>query len=151
MGLFRNDKEIVYPFSGFEIQLFYKGKPAAQAKIIRQYKIVGEGDFIKENVVADKEGRFVFESVSMSYREPLLSAVGYMSHQSIYAHYNNEDFHIWEATRMLKEEFSEFDGKASTQVKCELTDEAIGIALPLGRGLFVTSCVWDVKEKEEKE
>jgi len=141
MGLFsKKEKEIVYPFSGFEGQLLYKGEPAAGAKITRKYNQMDKDKF-EETITADAEGRFKFESIAVEYNPPALRALDYMSHQSIFVKYNNEEFQIWGGGKGDREEFAEFNGQPKNLI-CEITGDIRRVDAK--KGFVGTACYWDV-------
>lgn len=135
MGLLKKEK--VFPFSGFEGQLLFKGKPAAGAKITRSYELFKES--ASETIETDQEGHFSFESIEIPFRTPLLAPVEFLSFQDIFVDYNNKEFHIWTSSKRSKQEYAEFGGQR-VKVKCEITKEPVGKELP--KGLLVTSCEW---------
>ena len=137
MGLFNNKKEIVYPFSGFDGQLLYKGEPAAGAQLTRSYDMFGEK--FEETITADEEGRFAFSSIAKEFRAPLFSPVEFLVYQDIFVKYHENKFHIWTAGKSAKEEYAEFNG-TKVKINCELTNEPSGKSLPTI--LLVTSCNW---------
>lgn len=130
-------KEIVCPFSGFEGQLFYQGKPAAGARITRSYELFKEKG--EETIFADEEGRFRFESIFIPFKTPFLAPVEFLSYQNIYVSYEKHEFHVWTSSKGSKLEYAEFGGAFKT-VTCEITDEPIGVDVE--DGLLVTSCIW---------
>ena len=134
-------KITVYPFSAFEGQLFYKGKPASHAKVTRTYD--WDGTLNEETIEADAEGRFAFESVSVETKESLNQ---FVSSQEIYVLYDDQKFEIWGAGKIAEEEFGEFGGKPEN-LSCELTDEPRAVQLP--RGYVGTSCFWDAIKSEK--
>ena len=139
MGLFTNNKETVYPFSGFDGQLLYRGNPAANAKITRSYEQLG-GDTHEETIYADSEGRFSFESITSEFKKPVLAPVEYMSHQSIFVEYLGENIQIWGGGKADKSEFAEFGGSSPKQLTCEITGEAK--LFELAKGGIVSRCTW---------
>ena len=132
-------KITVYPFSGFEGQLFYKGKPAAFAKVKRTYD--WDDTLHEEEVTADEQGRFRFESVSVEIRESLAQ---FVSSQKINVEFNNLDIRIWSCGKIAEEEFGEFGGKPKN-LTCELTDEWKSMQLP--DGIVGSICSWSTHEK----
>lgn len=139
MSLLNKKKEIVYPFSGFEGQLLYKGEPAANAKITRIYNQMEQGE-IQETATTDNEGKFNFESIALEFKKPLISAVSYISHQKIFVTFNQETYQIWGGGKSSKLEFSEFGNKRPEQLTCELTDEPY--VVDLEKDGIVTNCKW---------
>lgn len=141
MGLFSNKLEVVYPASGFEGQLLYKGQPASGAVIERVYDQMEQGE-VKEKTVADEQGRFKFLSVALDYKEPWLSPVSYQSHQTITVTYKELEIEIWRGSKSGKGEFSEFSGKPKN-FTCELTEQKRSLRVDFG--FFGTNCHWDVE------
>jgi hypothetical protein len=140
MGLFKKDKEIVYPFSGFEGQLLFKGEPAAGAKIIRSYELQG-ADKVEETINSDSNGLFKFESIAVEHKKPTLAPLNFLSHQDIFVEYKNQTYNIWTGGKTDKAEFSEFKGKPK-DLTCELTDDTHTV--DLGIGFIGTNCHWTV-------
>ena len=127
-------KITVYPFSGFEGQLFYNGKPAAFAKVKRTYD--WDDTLHEEEVTADEQGRFRFESVSVEIRESLSQ---FVSSQEVFVSYEEQVFNIWSCGKIAKEEFGEFGGKPSL-LSCDITQEQSAHKLP--NGYVGSSCHW---------
>ena len=142
MGFFNNKKEIVYPFSGFEGQLFYKGEPAAGAQLTRSYDMFGEK--FEESIMADKEGRFAFTSIAKEFRTPLFSPVEFLVHQDIFVKYGENSYQIWAGGKMDKEEYSEFNGKPSA-LSCEITSDLRRVDLK--HGFIGTNCHWNLQKE----
>lgn len=140
MSLWGREKETVYPFSGFDGQVLFKGKPAAGAVLTRSYNQMGAGK-VKDSVTADDQGRFRFQSIALEYTEPRLSAVDYLSRQDIFVAYAGEDFLIWSEAKRKREEYAEMEGERKVVV-CEVTAEPVPIERDDGVGLLVTNCVW---------
>ncbi len=125
----------VYPFSGFEGQLFHKGQPAAHAKIRRTYN--WDGDTHEEVIEADEQGRFKFDSISVETKESL---VQFVSDQHVHVDFDGASFEIWDCGKLAKGEFAEFGGEPKN-LRCEITDDSKSFQLPLG---FASSnCTWD--------
>lgn len=140
MGLFNKKTETVYPFSGFDGQLFYKGEPAAGAVITRIYNQMEEGE-VEETTTADDHGYFQFKSISTEFKQPTLSSLSYLSRQKIIVNYKHENFRIWGGGKPDKREFSEFQGKPKN-FTCELTEDRRTI--DHGVSFIGTNCHWDI-------
>ena len=140
MGLFNNKKEIVYPFSGFDGQLLYKGEPAAGAQLTRSYDMFGEK--FEETIIADEEGRFAFTSIAKEFRAPLFSPVEFLVHQEIFVDFKSKRIQIWGTSKRLKGEYSEFNGK-SVFIRCEITEEPRAVERSEQQGLMVTNFYWE--------
>ena len=137
MGLFNNKKEIVYPFSGFDGQLLYKGEPAAGAQLTRSYDMFGEK--FEETITADEEGRFAFSSIAKEFRAPMMRPVNFLVSQEINVHYKGVRYDIWSGSKFQKGEFEEFGGEPKDFI-CELIEDMRTIEF--GLSFFGTNCKW---------
>ena len=70
--------------------MFYKGEPAAFAEVHRTYD--WNDTLHEEEVTADEQGRFRFESVSVEIRESLAQ---FVFSQKINVEFNNLNIRIW--------------------------------------------------------
>ncbi len=80
MGMLK--KEPAYPFSGFSGQLLFKGKSAVNAKITRTYELLD--DKHEETITADSDGNFIFDSIEVKYRTPMLASVEFSALQEVF-------------------------------------------------------------------
>ncbi len=138
MGILK--KETAYPFSSFSGQLLFKGKPAVQAKITRQYELLD--DKHEETIIADTEGRFSFESIPVKYRTPLLATVEFSALQEVFVEYQGNNYQIWASSKRIKDEHGEFGGKKPKNFYCEITDELDRFDNPI-IGFAATNCHWE--------
>ena len=139
MSLFPTTEVCV--FSPLEGVLTYKGEPAAGAKIVRVVKWKddkGETD----TYYADAQGRFSLPEMRRSW--PRTGLAQFVTHQSLYVHYEGQEFHIWEMGHGSKERFGEFGGPLEGVV-CEITGDLE--PAPTSTGILGTSCRWKGFEK----
>lgn len=129
-------KTIVYPFSGFEGQILFQGKPASHATVKRNYN--WDGTDHEMIIKADSQGRFSFGPVAI---ESKISLQQFVSHQSISVTFMGKNFDIWIATKLAPEEFSEF-GSRIKNLTCELTEKRR--AIQQVSGFVGTSCHWEL-------
>ncbi|MGH1485612.1 MAG: DUF6795 domain-containing protein [Cellvibrionaceae bacterium] len=134
--------EPAYPFSGFSGQLFFKGEPAAQAKVTRIYELESKKGPQQDIVVTDEKGEFSFESVLLRYRNPVLGAFEFLSHQDVIVEYNGEEYQIWGGSKFNKDEYAEFGGKPNN-FRCELIEDIRRVEI--GKGVYGTNCHWVVE------
>lgn len=127
----------VYLFSPMQGKLTYKGKPAANAKIVR-HLIWKDETGEKEIFHANENGEFNLPVKKEKIKIPLLSE--FVISQEIVVFYQDQKFEIWGISKHNTEEYGELGGKLEN-LRCELTDELRFPEIP--QGLFGTSCVWD--------
>ena len=138
MGILK--KEPAYPFSGFSCQLFFKGEPAAHAKVIRSYELASKNEKHEEFAVADAQGRFSFDSIVVQYRTPVLGPVEFLSRQRVFVEYQGEEYPIWVGAKFDKGEYAEF-GEKFRKLRCELTEDIRRIDVK--KSYYGTSCHWN--------
>ncbi len=129
--------EDVCVFSAMEGTITFQGKPAVGAKIVRIVRWKddkGESD----TTVTNDIGHFSLPVMNRVLRR--LFPVEFVAHQSIFVHYQGQEYHIWEMAKRDQREFGELGGKP-VNFKCEITDEIVPVEVK--RGLLVTSCTWD--------
>ncbi|MGH1485611.1 MAG: DUF6795 domain-containing protein [Cellvibrionaceae bacterium] len=139
MGMLK--KELAYPFSGFSGQLLFNGEPAANAKITRVYELESKKELQKDEVVADQQGRFSFDAITVQYRTPVLGAFEFLSHQDVIVEYKGEEYQIWGGGKFNKDEYAEFGGKPNN-FRCELTEDIRRVEIE--KGVYGTNCHWDI-------
>lgn len=130
--------EDVCVFSAMEGTITFQGKPAVGAKvtlIVRWKDEKGE----TETTVTDEKGRFSLPVMNRVLRQ--LFPAEFVAHQSIFVHYQGQEYHIWEMSKRDGGEYEEFGGRP-VNLRCEITDE-LSYDVEIKRGLLVTSCVWD--------
>ena len=140
MGMLK--AEPAYAFSGFSGQLLFKGEPANNAKVIRQYRLQNESNVHEDFVITGKSGDFTFSSILIQYRVPILSSHAFLSHQDVIVEYQGETYDIWIGGKTEPREYTEFGGKPKN-LRCELTSEPRRVKNELA-GVIVTNCHWDV-------
>lgn len=138
MSLFKGEKVCIA--SGFEGRVTMKGKPAAGARIVRKFNWKDEKGETEETV-ADEDGRFGFPSHWDVLRRFL--PVEVVAYQSLFVHYDGQEYQVWGTGKMQKSEYSEFGGKPKN-FRCELTDELRRVDLE--HGFVGTSCYWECAE-----
>ena len=131
-------------FSPMQGKLTYKGKPAANAKIIRH--IIWKDDTgEKETFYANEQGEFNLPIKREKVKIPALGE--FVITQEIVVHYENQQFDIWGISKSDLGEYGELGGKLEN-FRCELTNE---LRFPeISNGLFGTSCEWDAIVKQGK-
>lgn len=138
MSFFKRDN--VCLASAFEGKLTFKGKPAADARIVRTYKWKDDKGETEETT-ADKNGRFSFPAHWTKMR--LTGLVQLVIHQEIFVYYKEQEYQIWAIGKLVPEVYSEFGGKPKN-IRCEITDELRRVDLE--HGFVGTSCYWDKTE-----
>ncbi|MCP4338672.1 MAG: DUF4198 domain-containing protein [Desulfobulbaceae bacterium] len=118
----------------------FDGKPATGARIVGNFNWKDDNGET-EGTIADNDGRFSFTSHWDVLRRVL--PVEFVVHQSIFVHYKDNKYQVWETGKREKIQFSEFGGK-SKNFRCELTDEIRRVDLE--RGFVGTNCYWDIIE-----
>ncbi len=135
MSLFKGEEVCV--FSAINGVITYEGKPAAGAKIIRKVRWKDkEGE--SDSTMVGENGEFNLPVMNRTMRQFLPTQ--FVAHQSIYVHFNGQEYHIWEMGKPTKVENGELGGIPSN-FRCELTDELMAVRIK--RGTLVTSCIWD--------
>ncbi|PKF62714.1 hypothetical protein CW745_04645 [Psychromonas sp. psych-6C06] len=123
----------------------FEGKPAAGVKLVRMV------DYNKkqyDETITDEDGKFYFPAI---YRTNLIGKVLPMQFavaQNIIAYKDNDEFLIWEATKMDPAANSESRGKPLA-VTCELALEELSGILVNG-DVIISRCNWDVEADEAK-
>lgn len=144
MSIFGETEEVRFcVFSHFEGQLLYKGATASGARIVRKYTLQDHKKFIEEELIADENGRFRFESKWADLKVGALSE--FRVRQRVYVYYNDQEFVIWNASKAFKDEFADFGGKP-TNLSCEISTDRRRVELEIS-ALVHTNCHWDIAEK----
>lgn len=138
--------EDVCVFSAMEGTITFQGKPAVGAKvalIVRWKDEKGE----TETTVTDEKGRFSLPVMNRVLRQ--LFPAEFVAHQSIFVHYQGQEYQIWGMGKHDEgEEYGELGG-VPINLRCELTDEPVPVEAK--GGLLVTSCVWNSIDKENRK
>ncbi len=133
--------EKVCLFSSMEGQLTFQGEPVKGAKIVRKIAVNDK----KEEpsfVTTDEKGMFSFSVVNKVIRQIFPAEI--VTVQSLFVHYQGQEYHVWHMARRDGGEYEEFGGKP-VNLRCEITDEIVPVEIK--RGLLVTSCIWDSIEE----
>lgn len=124
-------------------KLTYKGKPAANAKIVR-HLIWKDASGEKETFYSNENGEFSLPIKREKIKVPILGEL--VISQEIVVYYKNQNFEIWGISKHNIEEYGELGGQLKN-LRCELTDDLRFPEIP--QGLFGTSCFWDAIIKQE--
>ncbi|TVZ41654.1 hypothetical protein P886_1002 [Alteromonadaceae bacterium 2753L.S.0a.02] len=116
MSIFSGTKSCV--FSGVKAQLFYNGKPVANAKVIRQWEWHKENS---DETITDENGYFMLPEVYESSASRLFPSE-FVVGQQLSVSVNDEEIIFWSNSKRDPDVNAEFGGAAFT-VKCELTEE----------------------------
>lgn len=126
-------------FSGFTGQITFEGKPLPNVRVKRSYSF--ENKHTEEETTTDDQGYFTFESAWAKTRAPFIAQ--FVVEQHIYVYYQETEYQVWSAGKLLENEFGEF-GEGVERLKsfsCELTEEIR--SLRLRPGLALTNCRWE--------
>ncbi len=137
--------ENVCVFSAMEGTITFQGQPAVGAKIVRIVRWKDEkGE--SDTTVTNDIGHFSLPVMNRVLRR--LFPIEFSAHQSIFVHYQGQEYHIWEMGKSDTSENGELGG-VPINFRCELNGELERIETK--GGLLGTSCVWDSIDTESNK